>query len=178
MTSTQRVVENMPIDQLVPYERNARTHSEKQIGMIADSIKAHGFNNPVLIDEANMIIAGHGRFQAAKLLRLSEVPCLRLTHLTPAQKRAYILADNRLAEKSGWDRDILQMELGDLALEGFDIELTGFSAKDLESKLATDAQLGDGLAYKIIVDCENEEAQAKLMETLEAQGFSVHPLIA
>lgn len=175
--AARRTEELISIDDLKPYERNARTHGDKQVEMIAKSIRQFGFNNPILIDESNGIIAGHGRYEAAKLLKLQEVPCLRLTHLSDAQKRAYILADNRLAEKSGWDRDMLRMELTDISAD-LDVDLTGFSMKDMALDTNTQQQLGDGLEYKIIVDCENEEAQAKMIEILEAQGFSVRPLIS
>jgi ParB-like chromosome segregation protein Spo0J len=102
-----------PIRALKPYPRNARTHTRKQIGQIADSISAFGFTNPVLIDEDGQIMAGHGRVDAAKLLGLKEVPTLRFDHLSEAQKRAYILADNRIAENAGWDSEILSIELVD-----------------------------------------------------------------
>ena len=96
-------IEYLPTDALVPFDRNARTHSAKQVQQIADSISVFGFNNPVLIDHHARIIAGHGRVQAAKLIGLSAVPTIRLEHLTEQQRRAYIIADNRLAEKAGWD---------------------------------------------------------------------------
>jgi ParB-like chromosome segregation protein Spo0J len=99
--SAKSVVEHVAVAALKPYSSNARTHSPKQIAEIASSIKAFGFNNPVLIDKAGTIIAGHGRVEAAKKLGLDGVPCLRLEHLSDAQKRAYILADNKLAEKAG-----------------------------------------------------------------------------
>src|SRR6266516_4282849 len=99
------------ISELKPYPRNARTHSRKQIKQIAAAIMGFGFTNPVLIDESDQIIAGHGRVAAAELLGLAEVPTLQLNHLSPIQKRAYILADNRLAEKAGWDKEILAVEL-------------------------------------------------------------------
>src|SRR5712671_5918274 len=95
------------VTDLKPYPRNARTHSRKQVKQIAAAIKEFGFTNPVLIDETDQIIAGHGRVAAAKLLGLAEVPTLQLSHLSPLQKRAYILADNRLAEKAGWDKEIV-----------------------------------------------------------------------
>ena len=104
-------IEVTAVNKLKPSKTNARTHSRKQIRQIADCIKRFGFNNPVLVDDADVIIAGHGRVEAAKLLRLTEVPTLRLSHLSAADKRAYIIADNRLAEKAGWDREILAIEL-------------------------------------------------------------------
>src|ERR1700730_2794685 len=100
-----------PVADLKPYARNSRTHSRAQIKQIAASITRFGFTNPVLIDDNDQIIAGHGRAEAAKMLELRETPTVRLSHLGPAEKRAYILADNRLAEKAGWDREILAIEL-------------------------------------------------------------------
>lgn len=120
--------------ELRPYTRNARTHSPKQVAEIATSIKAFGFNNPVLLDKDNGIVAGHGRVEAAKLLGLTSVPTIRLEHLTDAQKRAYILADNKLAEKAGWDREILAIELQNL-MEidlDFDISATGFELPEID----------------------------------------------
>jgi len=117
---------------LAPYERNARTHSKRQISQIAKSIAAFGFNNPVLIDDAFGIIAGHGRVEAAKLLGLSEVPCLRLSHLSEAEKRAYILADNQLATKAGWDREIQAIEFQGLIDLGFDVTLAGFEVAEID----------------------------------------------
>ncbi|MEO1206478.1 MAG: DNA methyltransferase [Pseudomonadota bacterium] len=129
---------NVPPGDLRPYARNARTHSPKQIAQIAASIREFGFNNPVLIDRDGEIIAGHGRVAAAKTLGLETVPCVRLEHLTNAQKRAYILADNRLAEKAGWDRDILAIELQHLTEVGidFDVTLTGFEMGEVDLLLS------------------------------------------
>lgn len=123
-----------PPQDLRPYARNARTHSPKQVAEIAASIKAFGFNNPVLVDKDNGIVAGHGRVEAAKLLGLPSVPTIRLEHLSDAQKRAYILADNKLAEKAGWDREILAIELQnlmDIELD-FDITATGFELPEID----------------------------------------------
>ena len=125
-------IEVTAVNKLKPSKTNARTHSRKQIRQIADCIKRFGFNNPVLVDDADVIIAGHGRVEAAKLLRLTEVPTLRLSHLSAADKRAYIIADNRLAEKAGWDREILAIELQGLIDLDFDVELTGFDMGDIE----------------------------------------------
>ena len=115
-----------PIDSLIPYARNARTHSDAQVAQIAASIREFGWTNPVLIDGEKGIIAGHGRVLAARKLGMEEVPCIELSHLTEAQKRAYILADNRLAENAGWDSDLLKIELGELRDMGMDLSLTGF----------------------------------------------------
>ena len=112
---------------LKPYAGNARTHSKKQIKQIAKSIERYGFTNPVLIDDANGIIAGHGRVLAAQALGMNEVPCLRLSHLSETDKRAYIIADNKLAVNAGWDKEILAIELQGLLDARYDIDLTGFS---------------------------------------------------
>jgi DNA modification methylase len=124
--------ENRPTNSLRPYSGNARTHSPKQIRQIARSIERFGFNNPVLVDDDAQIIAGHGRVEAAKLLNMKTVPTVRLSHLSEDDKRAYILADNRLAEKAGWDNEILAIELQYLANTGFDIDLTGFEAAEVD----------------------------------------------
>ncbi|MDO9415539.1 site-specific DNA-methyltransferase [Pararhizobium sp.] len=121
-----------PIDRLVPYANNARTHSKKQIGQIAESIRRFGFCNPVLISEDHTIIAGHGRVEAARLIGMTEVPVRMLSHLSRDEVRAYILADNKLAENAGWDRDILAIEMQGLIDLNFDIELLGFSTTEID----------------------------------------------
>jgi ParB-like chromosome segregation protein Spo0J len=128
-------LEQVPTSDLIPYARNARTHSDAQVAQIAGSIQEFGFCNPVLIDKANGIIAGHGRVRAADLLKLQTVPCIRLDHLTDAQKRAYILADNRIALSSGWDEAMLANELQDLHADEIDLGLTGFDADELSKLL-------------------------------------------
>ena len=140
-------VEMLPPEALKAYPGNARTHSKKQIREIAKSIKRFGFYNPVLIDDGGQIIAGHGRAEAAKLLDLSAVPTVRLSHLSEAERRAYILADNRLAEKAGWDREILAIELQALIDLDFEVELTGFETAEIdlcleEAREATGAPCG------------------------------------
>jgi DNA modification methylase len=135
-------IEYRPVASLVPYARNARTHSEAQVALIAGSIREFGFTSPVLVDGANGIIAGHGRVLAARQLGLATVPVIELGHLSEAQRRAYILADNRLAEQAGWDREMLALELGDLQLDGFDLGLTGFDLGDLERLLADPGTAG------------------------------------
>jgi ParB-like chromosome segregation protein Spo0J len=134
MSKPPLAIEQLQTTTLRPYARNARTHSPKQIAQIAASIREFGFNNPVLLDREGEIIAGHGRVAAAKKLGLDTVPCIRLEHLNDAQKRAYILADNRLAEKAGWDRDILAIELQFLTeIEvDFDVTLTGFEMGEVD----------------------------------------------
>jgi DNA modification methylase len=129
-------LEVIQIDALIPYARNSRTHSDAQVAQIASSIKEFGFTNPVLIDGGGGIIAGHGRVLAARKLGMSEVPCIRLEHLTDAQKRAYVIADNRLALNSGWDTEMLKVEFADLQELGFDLELTGFDLDEIKELLA------------------------------------------
>ena len=126
-------VDYRPVADLIPYARNARTHSEAQVALIAGSIREYGFTNPVLVDGAMGIIAGHGRVLAARKLGLATVPVIELAHLTEAQRRAYILADNRLAEQAGWDRDLLALELGDLRDLGVDLMDLGFEAGEIDA---------------------------------------------
>ena len=125
-------IEMKSVEELIQYSKNARTHSESQIAQIANSIIEFGFTNPVLIDGDKGIIAGHGRLMAAKKLNLSQIPVVTLDHLSEAQKRAYIIADNKLAENAGWDEEILANELQDLKEENFDLDLIGFEDQELE----------------------------------------------
>ena len=117
---------------LIPYIRNSRTHSDEQVAQIAASIKEFGFLNPIIIDGDNGIIAGHGRVMAAQKLGIRELPCIEASHLTDTQRRAYIIADNKLALNAGWDDDMLRIELDELGEMGFDLELTGFSLDEID----------------------------------------------
>ena len=137
MTTMDKVgnLESISIDALIPYARNSRTHSDAQVAQIAASIKEFGFTNPVLIDEDGGIIAGHGRTLAARKLGLDEVPCLRLSYLSEAQKKAYVIADNKLALNAGWDDDMLKVELSELKDLEFDLSLIGFDANELANLL-------------------------------------------
>jgi len=128
-------IEFISIEQLIPYVNNARTHDDAQVAQIAGSIKEFGFNNPVLIADDNSIIAGHGRVMAARKLGLKEVPCMRLSHLTETKRKAYILADNRIALNSGWDNDLLMIELKDLDMDGIDLSILGFDADEINALL-------------------------------------------
>src|SRR5262249_13677546 len=125
-------IETISVRELRPHPNNARTHSKKQIRQIAKSITQFGFCNPVLVDDAKQIIAGHGRVEAAKLLGIDAVPTCQLSHLSEADKRAYVLADNKLAEKAGWDRDLLAIEMQGLIDIGFAVELTGFETTEID----------------------------------------------
>lgn len=120
------------INELKPYENNSRTHDESQIKQICESIKEYGWTNPVLIDEKGMIIAGHGRVEGGKKLDIKEVPCIVLSGLTEAQKKAYVIADNKMALNAGWNEELLKTELENLKELDFDLELTGFSKKELD----------------------------------------------
>lgn len=138
-------IEWRAVADLVPYARNARTHSDEQISVLAASIGRYGFNNPVLIDTAGGIIAGHGRVLAAKRLGMETVPVVPLAHLTEDEKRAYILADNKTAELSGWDEDLLRIEVADLADKDFDMGGLGFDEKEIAKLLVEpEPEAGDG----------------------------------
>lgn len=128
-------VERRPIDALIPYAKNSRTHSDEQVAQIAASMKEWGWTNPILVDEAGSIIAGHGRVLAARKLGYTQAPVMVAEGWTQAQKAAYIIADNKLALNAGWDFDMLKLELGELKSEGFALELTGFSADELKNLL-------------------------------------------
>lgn len=120
------------IEAIQPYKRNARKHSKQQIKKIADSIKQFGFISPCIIDGENNLIAGHGRVEGARILGMKQVPCVRVEHLSEQEKRAYILADNRLAELSDWDMHIVELELSDLTNLDFDLKITGFDIDDIK----------------------------------------------
>ena len=136
------IINNKKVTELIPYVNNARTHSDEQVIQIAASIKEFGFTNPVLIDGENGIIAGHGRLMAAKKLGLEEVPTIELSHLSEAQRKAYILADNKLALNSGWDNDLLAIEFAELKLLDFDLDLTGFSSEEIGALTPEEIPLG------------------------------------
>lgn len=136
-------IEYRPLDSLVPYSRNPRTHSEEQITQIAASIREFGFTNPILIDSNQKVIAGHGRLAAAKELGMEKVPCIDLSHMTEEQRRAYIIADNKIALNGGWNEDLLRVELTALKELGSDLELTGFDAMEL-----ADIMLGKDVEFK------------------------------
>lgn len=136
-------VEQWPIEKLVPYAKNSRTHSEEQVAQIAASIKEWGFTTAVLVDESGSIIAGHGRVMAARKLGMASLPVMVAKDWSDAQKRAYVIVDNRIAENAGWDDDLLALELGELGDLGFDLELTGFT--DEEIKALMPVEVTDGL---------------------------------
>ncbi len=135
-------IEQVSIELLIPYANNARTHSDAQVAQIAASIREFGFTNPVLVSDDNTIIAGHGRVMAARKLGLTQVPVIRLSHLSETQRKAYILADNKLALNAGWDDNLLSIELADLKDLGFDTDLTGFLADEIAALMPVEVTEG------------------------------------
>src|SRR4051794_34000602 len=142
--STVRRIEQWPVDTLIPYARNPRTHSDAQVAQIAASIREFGFVNPILVDTQAGIIAGHGRLLAARKLQRSEVPVVVVDFLTEAQRRAYVIADNRLAESAGWDEELLQLELKALQDAEFNVNLLGFEDEEL-ARLLAEQGVAEGL---------------------------------
>mgnify|MGYP003642067613 FL=1 len=159
--------------EIIPYINNSRTHSEQQVQQVAASIKEFGFTNPILIDEQGGIIAGHGRLQAAQLLNLNEVPTITLEGLTDAQKKAYVIADNKLALNAGWDETLLQVELDSLSESGFDISLLGFDKEEMLEILGENALdgLGDE-SYTKKVDIPTYEPKGDKPEVTELYNDS------
>ena len=135
-------VEQWPIEKLVPYAKNSRTHSDEQVAQIAASIREWGWTTPILVDETGSIIAGHGRLQAARRLQMTEVPVVVATGWSEAQKRAYVIADNKLALNAGWDNELLALELGELGDAGFDLELTGFTDEEIKALMPVEVTEG------------------------------------
>lgn len=173
--------EKIKTEKLIPYVNNARKHSESQIAQIAASIKTFGFINPIIIDKNYGVICGHGRLLSAQKLGLEEVPCLRVEHLTETQKKAYILADNRLAELAEWDNELLKLEVDELKLESFDLELAGFDSEFLE-KLSPefepdlpDEDSKDKEHGKLVlrVEFEDQEEMQALFFELRDRGLAV-----
>ena len=142
MTNLQ--VAMWPVDRLLPYARNARTHSDEQIAQVAASIVEFGWTSPILVGGDGVIIAGHARLLAARKLKMTEVPVIVLGHLSEAQRRALVLADNKLALNAGWDEEMLRIELQDLEVNGFNLDLIGFSAEELETILADGEETTEG----------------------------------
>lgn len=142
-------VEKWKIDKLIPYARNARTHSDEQVSQIAASIKEWGWTTPVLVDEQGGIIAGHGRTLAAQKLEMTEVPVMVAKGWSDAKKRAYIIADNKLAQNADWDNEMLALELGELGDLGFDLDLTGFAADEIAELLSPDEEDDSKYSKKI-----------------------------
>jgi ParB-like chromosome segregation protein Spo0J len=177
-----QIVERKTED-LVPYARNSRTHSEEQVAQIAASIKEFGFTNPVLIDESNGIIAGHGRLLAAQKLGIGELPCVVLEGLSETQRRAYVIVDNKLALNAGWDEEFLGVELQTLLEDDFDLDLIGFTAAELEDLLPEEEKETDDESqenvpstYEIVIECSDEQQQQQVFEIAEERGWSCRVL--
>ena len=152
------LVQLWPIDRLLPYIRNARTHSEEQVAQVAASIVEFGWTNPILVGADGVIIAGHARLLAARKLGMAEVPVIVLDHLTESQRRAFVLADNKLALNAGWDEEMLRVELESLKEEDFDLDIVGFSAEELEVILAGQEETREGLTDEDAVPEAQETA--------------------
>jgi hypothetical protein len=168
------------VTKLIPYANNARTHSDAQVAQIAASIREFGWTNPILIDGDNNVIAGHGRLMAARKLALEEVPAIVLDHLSTAQRKALILADNKLALNSGWDDELLKVELADLHEADFDLGKMGFTAQELANLLGLEAATVDedepatfGAKYGVIVMCNDEAHQESVFNDLQSSGYEV-----
>jgi len=160
-----------PLADLIPYANNSRTHSDEQVAQVAASIKEFGFTNPILVDESNGIVAGHGRVLAAKKLKLEEVPCIELTGLTEAQRKAYVIADNQLALNAGWNEEILKLELESLKELNFDVDLIGFDSEELDRLLGIIDEADGDNAYTKKVDIpvyEPSGEKPKLEELYDA----------
>ena len=158
------------VSSLIPYARNSRTHSDEQVTKIAASIKEFGFLNPVIVDGENGIIAGHGRIMAAKKLGIESVPVIEANHLTDAQRRAYVIADNRLALDAGWDDEMLRVEFAELEDLGFDLELTGFSLDEIQGM---DFDEGEEVGMPNLPDGDKEPFQQKTFTLHDEQAAIV-----
>ena len=170
-------IKQINVGDLTPYEHNSRIHDGEQIAQIVASIREFGFTNPILIDEDKGIIAGHGRLMAALDLGMKTVPCITLSHLNEAQKRAYVMADNQLALNAGWDTDMLKREIEGLVNVDFDIEILGFDPNFLDDLLGGEEKQGqkdfsDGFTptLQVVCECSNEEEQEAVYDLLNQKG--------
>ena len=183
---TDLSIEYKSVDDLIPYVNNSRTHSDEQVTQVAASIKEFGFTNPILIDENNGIIAGHGRLMAAKKLKLEQVPTITLEGLTDAQRKAYVIADNKLALNAGWDFDLLKIEIESLQEDDFKLDLLGFDVDELNGILGFDDIAGEDEEepeqdyednykeqYGVIIMCKNAEEQEKIFNKMQQNGYEV-----
>lgn len=171
-------IKEVEIEKLIPYAKNSRTHTQEQVAQIAASIREFGWTNPILVDGEAGIIAGHGRFAAAQKLGLKKIPVIELSHLSPTQKKALIIADNKLALNAGWDNDLLAVEFEELKLEGFDIELLGFDKNELDKLFETDDDedqikeiSDDGNRNLLLIETITETELQKLFDEMKERGF-------
>jgi ParB-like chromosome segregation protein Spo0J len=171
-------IQEIEIEKLIPYARNSRTHSDDQVAQIAASIKEFGWTNPILVDGEAGIIAGHGRLAAARKLGLKKIPVIELSHLSPTQKKALIIADNKLALNAGWDNDMLALEFEELNIEGFDLDLLGFDETEI-NKLNENENYDDeikevkddGNRNLLLIETISEIELQKLFNELNERGF-------
>ena len=168
-------IQSIDVEKLIPYVNNARTHSNQQIDQIAASIKEFGFINPVIVDKEHGIIAGHGRVLAAKKLGLNQVPTIKAEHLTELQKKAYILADNKLAELAGWDYDLLKIELQALHELDFDVNIAGFDSYDflvqnqeIKEDINNKQEFGK---YILEIEFPNADAMLEVEQKFSQEGY-------
>ena len=164
------------IDELIPYARNSRTHSDAQVAQIAGSIKEFGWTNPVLMDGDNGIIAGHGRVLAARVLGHTDIPTIELSHLSDIQKKAYIIADNKLALNAGWDDEVLGLEIAELKEFGFDLSIMGFNAEDIKNLLNENdsseiLDIKDESKNLLMIECVSERELETLFEEMKERGL-------
>lgn len=173
-------VEQWPIEKLVPYARNSRTHSEEQIAQLAASIKEWGFTTAVLVDEAGGIIAGHGRVLAARKLGMEQLPVMVAKGWTKTQKQAYIIADNKLALNAGWDEEMLRLELAEIDLAGFNLEMTGFVGDELTEAMfgkefdqkAPEEFDGDSLnKWQLLIEYDSEGELSRAFDETKEKGL-------
>jgi ParB-like chromosome segregation protein Spo0J len=174
-------VEARSLDKLAPYARNSRTHDDAQIRQIAASIREWGFTMPILVDEKGTILAGHGRYAAAALLKLNEVPVIVADGWSEAKKRAYVIADNKLTLNGGWDSELLAVELQDLSAEGYDVQVTGFEGAELAALLGGVSDLGpmdktdigaDEMKFLLVLEVRDESEQQKMFQEMQSRGVA------
>lgn len=173
MGKTTTEMQLVAVSKLVPYVNNARTHNPQQITKLRSSMREFGFINPVIIDREYNVIAGHGRILAAKEEGIEEVPCVFVDYLTPAQKKAYILADNRMAMDAGWDEELLHVEIEALQAESFDVGLTGFDEKDIAELFAGE----DGDAQDDDFDVDEELQKPPVTKSGDVWLLGNHRLV-
>ena len=183
---TSTSIKKVSVSDLIPYANNSRLHSDDQVLQIASSIKEFGFLNPIIIDGDNGIIAGHGRVMAAKKLGINELPCIDASHLTEAQKKAYVIADNKLALNAEWDFDLLKIEIESLQEDDFKLDLLGFDVDELNGILGFDDIAGEDEEeseqdyedkykeqYGVIIMCKSAEEQEKIFNKMQQNGYEV-----
>jgi ParB-like chromosome segregation protein Spo0J len=167
-------IEYESVEALIPYAANSRTHSDAQVAQIAASIKEFGWTNPILIDGDNTIIAGHGRLLAARKLGMDEVPAIRIGHLSKAQQRALVIADNKLALNAGWDFDLLKIELKELDDLKFDLNLTGFDINELsnlfDDPVIEEKEIPENMENQLLLSFEDEATLQQWYEKAEEAG--------